>query len=79
MKLLLIAYIAGYIVTFPKRFRYFLDDFGYGWEIETEDVVIASILSILIGVFWPAFMLWDFLNGAIIQPWVKSLNVRNKK
>lgn len=79
MKILCIIYVAGYVATFPKRFRFVLNETSYSWGIETEDVVFAVIISVLTGVFWPAIMLGDFLNNAVIQPWVKSLNDRKSK
>ncbi len=76
MLLFWIYYGFALIVTFRHVFKFYIDEFGYAGNIDTEDVVFAVIFATLIGsqgyVVMPIYIFCDIM----LKPWVEAFKKR---
>lgn len=72
--ILLITYLVGYALVYPKTFVWALEEFVTWQPYCTGDVVFSLFMATIINFFYPAILLGIILNNLVLQPFISYLN-----
>lgn len=79
MNLLLILYIVGALIAFPRIFRYVLRDLAFPSSLDKEDVLFAGLAAIGIAPWWPVIVVIKLIDIFAFTPFTDWLNSQYEK